>query len=60
MRPLPAVGATLALVCSILVSRIVFHSYTDHDHLDVFHLVIAIGSGIVALLLARRALTRHT
>lgn len=60
MRPLPAVGALLALVASVLLLRIVLHGYTDHGHLDVFHLLVGIGSAVAGLLLARRSLPRRT
>ena len=55
MKALPAVGAVLALVVSVFLLRIVVHGYTHHDHLDVFHLVVGIGSAVAGLLLMRRS-----
>ena len=55
MRALQAVGAVLALLATIWLLRIVVHGFTDHGHLDVFHLAVAIGSALVGLLFLRRA-----
>ena len=59
MKALPAVGAVLAFFASVFVLRIVLHGFTDHGHLDVFHLLVGIGSVLVGFLLVRRALSRH-
>jgi hypothetical protein len=55
MRGLQVLGGVLALVASILLVRIVLHGYTDHGHLDVFHLLVAIGSALVGLFFVWRA-----
>lgn len=60
MKALPAIGALLVLVVSILLLRIVLHSYTDHGHLDVFHLVVGFGLAVASLLLVRHSLLRRT
>jgi hypothetical protein len=55
VRLIQLVGAVVALIVSVYVSRIVFHGLTDHDHLDVFHLVVAVILAGGALLLLYRA-----
>ena len=54
MRQLLLVGAALAFVASIFIMRIVVHGYTDHGHLDVFHLVVGIGLAMGGTLLLFR------
>ena len=49
------IAAMAALVTSIVIGRIVFHGYTHHGHLDVFHLVVTIIAGLGGLALLRRA-----
>ena len=56
MKAIPALGAVLALVATVFVLRIVLHGYTDHGHLDVFHLVVGLASAALALVLSWRAL----
>ncbi len=56
MKVIPAVGAVILLAGSIFALNIVFHLYTDHEHLDVFHLIVGTLSAVLALLLMRRAL----
>jgi hypothetical protein len=59
MRGVQLLGALLAIVASVLLLRIVLHGYTDHGHLDVFHLFVAMGAACAGVLLVRRAfLTR--
>lgn len=60
MRTLLLLGATLAVVASILVLRIVIHGYTDHGHLDVFHLIVAVIAAAAGVLLLLRGLRRGT
>lgn len=60
MRQLLLVGAALAFVASIFLMRIVLHEYTGHGHLDVFHLLVALGAGGLGIALALRALRRGT
>ena len=55
MKGLLLVGAVICLVASIFVLRIVLHAYTDHDHIDVFHLAVGIAAAVAGLLLLRRA-----
>ena len=50
------IGAVAALITSVLLGHIVLHSYTDHGHLDVFHLVVALVAAIGGLALLGRAL----
>jgi hypothetical protein len=47
------IGAVAALVTSFLVGKIVLHGYTHHGHLDMFHLVVALLSGLGGLALLR-------
>lgn len=54
MRGLQSIGAALAFIASFLLMRIVLHGYAHHHQLDVFHLIIALGSTIAGLLLLRR------
>ena len=55
MRVLLSLGAVAAFFAAIFVTRIVLHGFTDHGHLDTFHLVVAVVSASLALLLLRRA-----
>jgi hypothetical protein len=55
LRGLQAIAGSLAVLASIWLLRIVYHAYTEHAHLDVFHLGIGLGSAAVGLLLVRRA-----
>ncbi len=48
---LRVVGAVAALITSVILGRIVLHSYTDHGHLDVFHLVVALVAAVGGLAL---------
>jgi hypothetical protein len=59
MKAVPTVGATLALVASIFVLRIVLHGYTHHGYLDVFHLVVGVASVMLAFGFAWRALPQR-
>lgn len=59
MRPVLAAGAALAIAASIFLLRIVLHAYTDHGHLDVFHLIVAIGSASIGVLLLLRVFRRR-
>lgn len=54
MKGLQSIGAALAFIVSFLLMRIVVHGYAHHDQLDVFHLIVAIGSTVAGLLLLRR------
>lgn len=60
MRKLLLVGAALAFLVSIFLIRIVLHGYTGHGHLDLFHLIIAIGSAIVGVLFLRGVRRKRT
>lgn len=55
MRGVQAVSGALAIVVSVWLFRIVLHSYTDHNHVDVFHLVVALGAAVAGLFLLWRA-----
>jgi hypothetical protein len=57
MKWVQLVLAVLALVGSIMLIRIVVHGLSDHGHLDVFHLLVALGGGVGGLMLIRRALS---
>lgn len=46
----------LAVAGSAFAGWIVFHHWTDHGSLDVFHLVVSLATGVAALLLAGRRL----
>jgi hypothetical protein len=46
----------LALAGSAFAGRIVFHLWTGHGTLDVFHLVVSLATGATALILAGRLL----
>ncbi len=46
----------LALAGSAFAGRIVFHGWTHHGTLDVFHLVVALATGAGAVMLAGRRL----
>lgn len=46
----------LAVAGSAFAGRIVFHLWTDHGTLDVFHLVVSLATGATALMLAGRRL----
>lgn len=59
MRPLLAAGAVLTFATSIFLLRIVHHGYTDHGHLDVFHLIVAIGSASIGAVLLLRVFRRR-
>lgn len=59
MRGLQSLGGVLAVIASIWLLRIVLHAYTDHGHVDVFHLVVGIGSAVVGVILVRRSLVRR-
>lgn len=54
MRLLLLAGAALTFVGSIFLMRIVLHGFTDHGHVDVFHLIVAIGAAFVGVLLLLR------
>ena len=54
MRGLLALAAAAAFVGSILLMRIVVHGYTDHGHLDLFHLVVAVVAGVAGMFLLAR------
>jgi hypothetical protein len=49
-------AVVLALAGSAFAGRIVFHLWTDHDTLDVFHLVVSLATGAAGLILAGRLL----
>jgi len=55
MRVLLSLGAAAAFFAAIFVARIVLHGFTAHGHLDAFHLVVALVSASLALVLLRRA-----
>ncbi|HEX2168028.1 MAG TPA: hypothetical protein VHG09_12415 [Longimicrobiales bacterium] len=59
MRLLLSGGAALTIVASIFLLRIVVHGYTDHGHLDVFHLIIAVAAASIGVLLLLRAFRRR-
>ncbi|MCA1788779.1 MAG: hypothetical protein LC667_02665 [Thioalkalivibrio sp.] len=59
MKAIPALGAVLALAATVFALRIVLHGYTGHGHLDVFHLVVGLGSAALALVFAWRALAHR-
>ena len=59
MKALPLVGAVILLAGSIFALNMAFHLYTDHERLDVFHLVVGTLSAVLAVLLVRRALPRR-
>jgi hypothetical protein len=44
----------LAVTGSAFAGWIVFHGWTDHGTLDVFHLVVSLGTGAIGLVLAGR------
>jgi hypothetical protein len=46
----------LALAGSAFAGRMVFHLWTHHGSLDVFHLVVSLATGAIALMLAGRLL----
>ena len=54
MRGLLSLAAAVAFVGSILLMRIVVHGYTEHGHLDLFHLAVAIGAGVAGMFLIAR------
>jgi hypothetical protein len=54
MRALRLIGAVAALVTSVVVGRMVLHAFTEHGHLDLFHLVVAAVAGVGGLVLLRR------
>jgi hypothetical protein len=49
MRGLLSLAAAVAFVGSILVMRTVVHGYSDHGHLDLFHLAIGIAAGVAGM-----------
>jgi hypothetical protein len=55
MRMIWSAVAVAALVASVFLFRIVLHGYTDHGHLDVFHLVVALTTAVGGLLMLIRA-----
>lgn len=55
MRKLQALGGLLAAVAGVLLLRVVLHGYTDHGHVDVFHLLVAAGAVVGGSLLVWRA-----
>lgn len=57
MKPLPALGALLLLLGSAFALRLVYHSYTHHDNLDVFHVIVGISTALLAVALLWRART---
>ena len=57
MKALLWLCAVAAIIASVLLSRIVLHGYTDHGHLDTFHLFVAIVSAMGGMVLMRRAAT---
>lgn len=59
MKVLPAVGAAILLAGSLFALNIAFHLYTDHQRLDVFHLIVGTLSAVLAVLLVRRAWPRR-
>jgi hypothetical protein len=46
----------LAVAGSVFAGRIVFHGWTHHGMLDVFHLVVSLATGATGLILAGRLL----
>jgi hypothetical protein len=54
MKQLLLLGAALTFVASVFLMRIVLHGYTQHGHLDVFHLVVAIAAAFAGVLLLLR------
>ncbi|MQA91828.1 MAG: hypothetical protein GEU90_16665 [Gemmatimonas sp.] len=57
MRVLQLFGATVGFIASIFLLRVVLHGYTEHAHLDLFHLTVGTASGFIALIFLRRALS---
>ena len=61
MRGLLSLAAAVAFVGSILLMRVVVHGYSDHGHLDLFHLGVAIAAGAAGIFfLARVFAERRT
>lgn len=58
MKLLLTGGAALTMLASIFLLRIVIHSYTDHGHMDVFHLIVAIAAASVGVILLLRVFRR--
>jgi hypothetical protein len=56
LRHLMLGAAALTFVASFFVMRIVIHSYTDHGHLDLFHLIVGIVSALIGVFLFLRVL----
>ena len=59
MKPLLTASAVLAFVTSFVLVRPVLHAYTDHGHLDVFHLIVATVAAMGGVLLLYRGLRRR-
>lgn len=59
MAGVQALSGLLAVAASIWLLRGVLHGYTDHEHLDIFHLLVAVGSAAVGLFLLWRALSNR-
>jgi hypothetical protein len=59
VRALQAFGAALAVLVSLFIFRLTFHLYTDHETLDVFHLLVAAAAGMIGLLLIVRLMPRR-
>jgi len=59
MRGGQALAGLLAVLASIWLLRVVLHTYTDHEHVDFFHLFVALGSAAVGFFFLRRALSRR-
>lgn len=56
MRGAQALVGVLAVVASLWLLRVVVHAYTDHAHLDVFHLVVGLTAAAAGGLILRRSL----
>lgn len=56
MRGLQAFAGLAAIVASVWLLRVVYHAWTDHAHLDVFHLFVGVGSAAVGLIILQRAI----
>src|SRR5687768_4419755 len=57
MKSLLLISGIVAIIAGILLARIVVHGYTDHGHLDVFHLGVALVAGLGGALLLQRGVT---
>ncbi len=59
MKVLPAVGAVLTLAAGAFALQLAYHGYTDHDYVDVLHLVVGALAVAISIFLLWRSRRTH-